>query len=192
MKARRHLAARHPTTMALIVIDMMNIWTMANGPKVRRAARAMLPALARMVQRARDAKAPVIYANDNFGRWRSNMPALVEQSRRSHPDSQAIVEAIAPVATDYVVLKPEHSAFYATPLEPLLKALHTRHVVLAGVSGDQCVLATAGDALLRDLDVTIPRDTIACATPLRTRAILRHFQQVMDLPTPLAQRIRWR
>jgi nicotinamidase-related amidase len=64
--------------------------------------------------------------------------------------------------------------------------------VLPGASGDQCVLATAGDALLRDYKVTIPRDTIACPSPARTRAILRHFGAVMDVPTPSAAAVRWR
>jgi nicotinamidase-related amidase len=192
MREADHLAAAHASTTALVIIDLINTWEMPGGARVRRAARGMLPSLTRLIRSARRADAPVIYANDNFGRWRSNLPALIEQCRLSHRDSAAIVDAIAPHANDYVVIKPEHSAFYATPLDPLLKALRSEHLVLTGVSGDQCVLATAGDALLRDYRVTIPRDTIACPTPARTRAVLRHFDSVMDVPTPRAAAVRWR
>jgi len=188
---RTHLAADAPHPMALLVIDMINTWEMDQGVRLRRAAHAILPTLRALIVRARRAQVPVIYSNDNFGQWRSNLPALLELSRQTHEQSADIIDAIAPAATDYVVLKPEHSAFYATPLEPLLKALRTNHLVLTGVSGDQCVLATAGDALLRDYEVTIPRDAIACASAPRTRAILGHFQTVMEIKTPLARRVRW-
>jgi nicotinamidase-related amidase len=186
-----HLAGHHASAKALVIIDMINVWNMPGGADIRRAARAMIPKLSRLIQSARRANVAVIYANDNFGRWRSDLSHLMEQSRQSHRDAAAIVDAIAPEAADYIVLKPEHSAFYASPLEPLLKALRARHLVLTGVSGDQCVLATAGDALLRDYEVSIPRDAIACASPARTRAVLRHFQQVMELRTPEARRIKW-
>jgi len=126
MKPRRHLAARHPTTTALIVIDMINTWQMPHGPRVRRAALTMLPTLARLITRARRARVPVIYANDNFGLWRSNLPELIERCRKSHRDSAAIVEAIAPLATDYVVLKPKHSAFYATPARTVARGSASR------------------------------------------------------------------
>lgn len=187
----RHLAKRHASTMALIVIDMINIWTMPGGAQLRRAAWELIPPLSRLIRRARQRDAPVIYANDNFGQWRSNLPALIEQSRNSHGESVAIIDAIGPHANDYVVLKPEHSAFYATPLEPLLEALRADRLVLTGVSADQCVLATAGDALLRNFEVTIPRDTMASPTQARQRAVVRHFQEVMNLRTPLARSIRW-
>jgi len=39
----------------------------------------------------------------------------------------------------YFVLKPMHSAFYATPLEILLRHLHVRRVITVGVTADQCV-----------------------------------------------------
>lgn len=181
-----------PHSTALIVVDMINTWVMQDGAALLRQASRMLPNLVRLTASARRAGVPIIYANDNFGRWRSNLPATIEQARQASRASARIVDALAPRVTDYVVLKPEHSAFFATPLELLLKALKVRRLVIVGISGDQCVLATAGDALLRDFTVIVPRDAIASATAARTRAILKHFRDVMDVATPSSRGVRWR
>jgi nicotinamidase-related amidase len=171
---------------------MINTWEMQDGASLLRQAIRILPNLVRLLASARRNGVPVVYTNDNFGRWRSNMPATIEQARQANRASARIVDALAPQASDYVVLKPEHSAFFATPLELLLKALKVHRLVIAGVSGDQCVLATAGDALLRAFSVVVPRDAIASATAARTRAILKHFRDAMDIPTPASRGVRWR
>jgi nicotinamidase-related amidase len=103
-----------------------------------------------------------------------------------------IVAALAPGGDDYFVLKPRHSGFYATPLHLLLGALGVRRLVLSGVAGDQCVLATAGDALVRGYKVIVPRDAIVCATAQRTKAVLAHFRTAMDIATPPVRALRWR
>ena len=72
------------------------------------------------------------------------------------------------MASDYFVLKPRHSAFFATPLELLLSHLGTRRLVLTGVATDLCVLATAVDARMRDLDVVVLKDATAA------RSIAQH------------------
>ena len=72
-----------------------------------------------------------------------------------------------------------------------LDGRQTRLDDIAGIAGDQCVLATANDALLRRYEVVIPRDAIACATAARDKAVLRHFSGVMDLSTPTSARVQW-
>lgn len=183
------VATGHDT--ALVLIDLINTWEMKDGPALLRHTLSALPAISTLLDSARRHGAPVIFANDNFGRWRSNLPALVELARAADPRSARIVDALAPTATDYIVLKPAHSAFFATPLERLLEALKIRRLVLAGIAGDQCVLATASDALLRRFEVIVPRDAIACASAARRNAVLRHFATAMDIPTPASRGVRW-
>ena len=65
-----------------------------------------------------------------------------------------------------------HSAFYATPLEVLLRHLHVRRVIVVGVSTDQCIVLTAGGARLRDLEVWVPSDAVASQTPRRNALAL--------------------
>jgi nicotinamidase-related amidase len=170
---------------------MINTWAMADGRAVRREAVRILPQLRRLLDGARRARAPFIYANDNFGQWRSDLPALIARVQSAGAASRRIVDALAPEPDDYIVLKPRHSAFFATPLELLLQSLRTGRLVITGASGDQCVLGTVADALLRGYDVVVPRDAIACATPARTRAIVSHFDTVMKVRTPLARSWRW-
>lgn len=196
MKRGQHPAARPGTSpaarrTALLVIDMISTWAIADGAALRTQARRMLSPLRRLLARARAHGVPVIYANDNFGAWRADFAAVLALVRAHDPIAAAIANAIAPTADDYIVLKPKHSAFFCTPLPQLLDALGVRRLVLTGASGDQCVQATAADALLREFEVTVPRDTIACPTAARTRAVLRHFGVAMDIPTPAAARVRW-
>jgi len=191
MSGPQHLSPPALGDTALILIDLINTWEMKDGRSLLRQTLRTLPALTRLQQRARKHHIPIVYANDNFGRWRSNMPALLELARYASKGSARIVEALAPTAEDYVVLKPEHSAFFGTPLERLLQSLEVKRLVLAGIAGDQCVLATASDALLRRYEVVIPRDAIACATAARGKAVLRHFSGVMDLSTPTSARVQW-
>lgn len=41
---------------------------------------------------------------------------------------------------DLVLLKPRHSAFFATPLDLVLSQMHARNVVLTGLAAEICVL----------------------------------------------------
>jgi len=166
---------------ALLLVDLINTWRMPGGAPLRRQTRQLAPRIAALAERVRAKKWPVIYANDNFGRWRSDFAQVIEMAERQDSDAAEIARRLRPQPTDYFVLKPRHSAFYQTPLEALLDKLRVRRLVMVGVAGDQCLLATASDALLREYAVQIPGDLILCPTPARTGAIRRHFREVMDI-----------
>jgi nicotinamidase-related amidase len=171
---------------ALLLIDLINTWRLPGGNALRRQTRKLAPRIAGLASRVREAGWPVIYANDNFGRWRSDFAQVIALAEREGGDAERIAHELAPTPTDYFVLKPRHSAFFQTPLQILLEKLHVRRLVMVGVSGDQCVLATASDALVREYDVQVPGDLIICPTPTRTRAIRRHFRDIMDIDVDVA------
>jgi nicotinamidase-related amidase len=75
-----------------------------------------------------------------------------------------MVQKLAPSDDDYVVLKPKHSAFYATPLDTLLEYIGVKKVIVAGVTTNACVLITASDIYVRDLKLFVPRDCVAALT----------------------------
>ena len=177
---------------ALLLIDLVNTWRMPRGRQTLRRTHALLPRIVRLRAAAARAGAPVIYVNDNFGQWRSDFRQVIELARAAAPQSAAIVDALHPGDGDYFVLKPRHSGFFGTPLELLLAGLQVGELVLCGVVGDQCVLATASAALVRRYRVTVPRDTVICPTTARTRALLAHLRTAMDVPTPLLRALRWR
>jgi nicotinamidase-related amidase len=146
-------------------------------------ARAMLPralaaarAIARLKRRARTARAPVIYVNDNFGRWRSDFRQTLEHCLRS--PGRRVAQALAPDEEDYFMLKPKHSGFQFTSLDVLLEHLGVRKLILTGVAGNFCVLFTAHDAYMRDYQLVVPSDCIASVTESADRYALSHMAKV--------------
>jgi nicotinamidase-related amidase len=113
---------------------------------------------------------PVIFANDNFGRWRSELDEVTRHVLHDGVRGQPVAERLRPGPDDYVVLKPKHTAFFATPLDTLLKHLGTERLVLTGMSTEMCVLFTAMDAHVRDLHLHVPADCVASAHPRRNAA----------------------
>ncbi len=109
--------------------------------------------MARLVKRARAARIPVIYANDNFGRWRSNFQDVISHCLNDGVRGEPVARMLLPDADDYFVLKPKHSAFFSTMLDTLLKYLCVRRLILAGLTSESCVLLTAADAHMRDFEV---------------------------------------
>lgn len=181
--------------LALLVIDMLSGWDFPEAEDLLREALPIAPRIARLAARCREAGVPVIYANDNRGRWRSDLRQVVRAASAGESDDadapgRPITRALAPHDEDYVVLKPRASAFHATPLELLLHHLGTRRLIVTGVSADQCVLMTAHDAHMREFEVAVPRDCIASLTAQRTQRAIEHLDQALRVPTTPAARVR--
>jgi nicotinamidase-related amidase len=175
---------------ALLVIDMISCWDFPDAHKLLPGARRIAPFIAALQARCRRAGVPVIYANDNRGRWRSDFRALVDLSLECGGPAAAITQTLEPERDDYFVLKPSQSAFFGTPLELLLRHLEVRRIAIAGVASDQCVLSTALGARMRSLEVVVPRDCVATQSNPRNRAVLQQLEEVHRVPTTAASRIR--
>jgi len=168
--------------VALLLIDVINAMDFDGGETLARNALPAARALAKLRQKAKALGIPVIYANDNFGKWRSDFREVVEHALEEVP-GRPIAKLLKPEKDDYFVLKPKHSAFYATTLDTLLKYLGTRRLVMGGFSGDVCVLFTAGDAYMRDLHVHVPSDCIASVNAEENRRALAYMRRVLDVRT---------
>src|SRR5690606_28428631 len=120
-----------------------------------------------------------IYANDNFGKWKSDFRFQIEHCLKGNVRGKPVVELLIPSDEDYFVLKPKHSAFYATTLDVLLNHLQIKRLVITGVATDICVLFTGNDAYMRDFQVAIPADCVAANTQQRSDAVLRLMQRVL-------------
>jgi nicotinamidase-related amidase len=175
---------------ALIVLDMISCWNFPDAAALERQAAAMTPAIARLKQRCAQARVPVIYANDNSGQWRSDFKFVVRESLEGTGRGADITRSLEPGPDDYFVLKPKHSAFFATPLELLLDHLRAKRLIIAGVAGDQCVLNTAADARMRDFEVVVPSDCIASLTAARNRRAAEHLRDVLGVHTGASPTIR--
>jgi len=176
--------------MALLVVDMISTWDFPGAEKIVAPAAAIAPRLGALRRRCVRAGVPVIYVNDNRGRWRSEFRALVRASIAESATGAAIAEHLQPGDDDYSVLKPKHSAFYATPLDLLLRHLRVDRLVIGGVASDQCIVMSAAEAKMRDYDVIVPRDCIADQTPARTTRALRHLAEAHGIATTPSTRVR--
>jgi nicotinamidase-related amidase len=162
--------------VALLVIDMINAFDFDGADAMLPRALAAARAIASLKGRAKKAHVPVVYVNDNFGRWRSDFRQILERCLRS--PGREIAELLKPGEDDYFVLKPKHSGFQHTTLDVLLQHLGAETLVLTGVAGNFCVLFTAHDAYMRDYKLVVPRDCIASLTEQHDREALAHMAEV--------------
>ena len=174
---------------ALLLIDVINDLEFPTGKQLVKPALRAARHIAALKQSARKLGIPVIYANDNFGRWRSDFSEVVDHCLRDDVLGRPVVELLVPDRDDYFVLKPKHSAFYATVLETLLDYLKTKRVVMCGFAGDACVLLTAADAYVRDLDVYVPRDCVASTSELENRKALQYMERVLHANTSASTKL---
>ena len=174
----------------LAILDLISDFSFEGGDAIARAALPVARRIARLKARARNAGIPVVYINDALGRWRSDFPGMVRHCRREGGRGRRVVETIAPEPEDYCILKPKHSGFFATPLDAVLQLLGAKRLILTGVSSNQCVLFTANDAYVRDLELLIPHDCISARSRKDTRLALRHFRSVLDANVTPSTRLR--
>jgi nicotinamidase-related amidase len=177
---------------ALLLIDVLNPFDFPGGEAFARRARRTAGAIARLAERARHAHIPVIYVNDNLGRWRSDMNSLL--SFCSHPDrpGAAIVNALRPQADDHLVLKSTLSGFFQTPLETMLRSGGAKTLVLAGFATDNCVLFTAADAYMRDFTLILATDCLAAQSADEHRGALKRMKALLKAGTATSMGVRLR
>lgn len=128
-----------------------------------------------------------IYANDNYGQWRSDFHQLIDQCLSQQGVPAQMARLLHPAEADLMVLKPRHSGFYATPLEVLLQQLHTKRLVITGLATDICVQMTAMDARLRGYEVWVPGDCVACENPHWQEEALSYLRRVLQCDTTPAR-----
>ncbi|MGW7139301.1 cysteine hydrolase family protein [Streptomyces xanthophaeus] len=163
---------------ALIVIDMLNTYEHEDAEVLVRSVREALPGVGALLRRARGASAPVVYVNDNFGRWRSHHGEILEAALAgTHRD---LVKPITPDEESLFVVKARHSVFYETPLAYLLGQLDVQRVVLCGQVTEQCVLYSALDAHIRHLEVVVALDAVAHIDAGLAEAALRMMERNMS------------
>jgi nicotinamidase-related amidase len=168
---------------ALLLIDVINDLEFDGGEKLLGQALPMAVSLAALKRRAKVAGIPVIYVNDNFGRWRSDFSKLVRHCLEQNVRGRPVVAQLTPDEDDYFILKPKHSAFFQTNLEILLDYLGATTLILTGMAADICVLFTANDAYMRDFQIAIPSDCVASEEAKLNRQALMLMQRVMKVDT---------
>ena len=178
-----HGAAPDKSAVALLLIDWINDLEFDSGAKLLPHALRAAKATAALRKRAKQAGVPVIYCNDNFGKWRSDFRSLLEHCLHDEVRGRPIAQLLAPDEEDYFVLKPKHSGFHSTTLDVLLAHLEAQTLILTGIAGNFCVLFTAQDAYMRDFKLIVPRDCCASEEEMDNRHALEHMAKVCKADT---------
>lgn len=178
-----HGSAPDTSGVALLLIDVINDFDFPEAEQLLRYALPMAHRLAELKQRAKQQRLPVVYVNDNFGRWRSDFKAQVEHCLQPDRPGRSVVELLQPAEEDYFVLKPKHSGFYSTTLDTLLEYLGVSTIILTGLATNICVLFTANDAYMRDFQLVVPSDCAAANTPQDHNHALQQIAHVLKADT---------
>ncbi|MCL1634772.1 cysteine hydrolase [Luteimonas sp. SX5] len=179
-----------PHASALLIIDMINPFDFDGAPALMRAALPAAKRIAALKARLKAAGAPTLYVNDNFTRWQSDFRQLVAICSQPDAYGAAIAALLAPEHNDYFVLKPRHSAFFATPLRLLLEQLAVRRLIVTGIAGDSCILATAVDAHMNGFELSVPQDCIASQTPARNKQAIAVMKSALHADVRSARSLR--
>ena len=162
---------------ALLLIDVINDFEFENGERLLKLALPVGENIAHLKRRAKAARIPSIYVNDNFGKWQSDFRKIVDHCRSVR--GQPFVELLLPDEDDYFVLKPKHSGFYSTSLDLLLNHLTATTLILTGIAGNNCVLFTANDAYMRDYKLLVPSDCVVSNTADENNYALKQMKEIL-------------
>ncbi|MCX8162756.1 MAG: cysteine hydrolase [Candidatus Bathyarchaeota archaeon] len=159
-------------TSALILVDLQNDFLHPNGALyMGDGARRIINPVKILLDKASSRGVPVIYTQD----WHPpDSPEFDIWPKHAVMDTwgSEIIEELKPVFVSFTVRKEVYDAFYGTGLDALLSLLKVKHLVVAGVVSNICVLHTVGSSALRGYKPYIPVDCIAA---------LNDFDQLLTL-----------
>ena len=184
-------ASPGPSNSALLIIDMISDFDFEDGDKLYRQASAIANNIADLKKRARKAKVPVIYLNDNYGRWNEDFASFVENIRENSPKGREIIDVLEPQDDDLFILKPQRSGFYGTSLGVLLLSMEASKIILTGVTTDICILFTAHDAYMRGYHVQIPEDCSGAVDPGHHEQAIKFLKRVADADVKSGENIEF-
>ena len=173
----------HRAPVALLLVDVFNDLEFPGGERLLEPAMEAARRMRELRDRFHAAELPVVYANDNFGQWRSDVRQVLRHVLEDGVRGEPLARILEPGPDDHLVLKPRHSAFFQTTLDLLLRHVGARTLVLGGYSADICVLFTAMDAYMRSYGVHLPSDCVASESREEAEDALAWARRVLDADT---------
>jgi ureidoacrylate peracid hydrolase len=173
-----------PRRTAVLVVDMLNEFLEEGGVMVLPEGRNLYDPLARLIQAARRAGVPVIWASDEHPEqdkeFEKRIPHCIEGTWGAQ-----VVDALKPDESDYRVRKRRYSGFYETDLDLRLRELGIETVITTGIVTNICVRSTVHDAFFRGYKVIVPVECVAATSEREQQSSLydidTHFGVVAGL-----------
>ena len=163
----------------LLLVDFINPLNFPGAEQLAPAALEAARATAALKERLASEGVVTIYANDNYGVWQSDFHSLVSTCLGMEGPPGEIARLLYPQAEDITILKPRHSAFFASPLELLLTEMQAKELVICGLATDMCVQLTAAEAFLREFPCWVPADCTAAESTSAKKASLDYMAKVL-------------
>jgi nicotinamidase-related amidase len=178
-----------PGRTALVVIDMQNDLVKQGGSLLVPDAEATVPAIRRLLDRARSSRMHVVYIQDTHREGDPEWQIWPEHCREGTWGWEIVAE-LAPRADDTVLSKVRHDAFYGTPLDHLLRVWRVDTLVICGTVANIGVYYTAASAALRWYAIVVPRDAISALEPFDLETLLRQTALVLGGRLTTAEGVR--
>lgn len=161
----------------LLGVDLLADLDHEDGARLADSLRARSEGVTAAFAEARRTRLPIVYANDDGGRWDGDGRGVVERALAGPVGD--LVASIRPRAQDYLILKPRYSAFVGTPLELLLHELGAERILLCGAATEMCVAQTAISAREHGFKVTVLASACACIDGDDERLALDYLDRIV-------------
>jgi len=95
-----HGNAPDESRVVLLLIDVINDLSFPENADLVRRSVALAKSIAKLKKRCKKSGVPAIYVNDNRGRWRSDISALVRHCLRTQSPGRRMTKLLIPEADD--------------------------------------------------------------------------------------------
>src|SRR3954454_15318491 len=127
----------------LLLVDFINPLNFPGSEQIGAPAVEAARATAGLKEQLTGEGVATIFANDNYGVWQSDFHSLVSACLGMAGSPGENARLLYPQGPGLTILKPRHSAFFASPLDLLLKEMQAQELIICGLATDICVQLTA-------------------------------------------------
>jgi len=163
----------------LLLVDVLDDFGHEHGEELLHSLAGRHDKFTCLLKSARGAGTPVVFANDNKGRWDSDLRDLVRRVLAG--PGGGLMRELVPVPGERFVIKPRYSAFDHTPLALILEELGCERVLLAGMTTEGCVTQSAIAARKLGFNVSVVAEACATVNPAHEETALRYLLDVVGV-----------
>ena len=164
-RVKKDYADDESARYAVLVTDMLNDFIY--GELKSRRAKAIIPKVKLLLDKARSKSIPVIYSNDQHVPTDPELKLWGKHAMKGTIGS-AVIDDLKPSLADKIVSKRAYSAFEDGRLNRVLNKLYDRKgvtsIIIAGIHTHICIKHSVYDAFMRGYETIIPRDAVTAFT----------------------------
>lgn len=94
------------------MIDVINGMNFDGGKDLLKNALPMAKRLSTLKREIKKKNIPVIYINDNYGKWNSDREQIINEALKEGSIGNQVTDLLKPDEDDYFIIKPKHSGFF--------------------------------------------------------------------------------